>query len=132
MKNFLGQQRGRCFNHFEEEILAELLLFLPSFGQSCLYHFEQVPRIEWFIQKIHGASVESFLSNLNMIVGRYKDYRQIWTLKPDTTLQLDAIQSWHPNVGYHAGRGSKRPRPQELFRGREHCRLISGRLYEAR
>ena len=94
----LGQWRDQCFNRVEEEILAELLLFLPSVGESRLDCREQVRGVKWFIQKINGAIVESSLSNLSVIVGRDKDNRQVWTLEPDATLQLDATHTRHSDV----------------------------------
>jgi hypothetical protein len=128
---FLGKGRARCFNRIEEEIFAELVSFLPSFGHCGSDYFEQVRGIEWFVEKIDGTLIESSPSSFIASVGRYKDKWQVRTLELDATLQLDAIHSWHPNVGNHTSRRSERPRLQELFGGREHRRLVSGRLYQA-
>jgi hypothetical protein len=87
MKSFLGQGRDHYFYRVvEEEILAELLSFLPNFGQRRLDCREQVRGIEWFVKKINGAFVEGFLSSFTASAGRYEDDRQVWTLEPDATL----------------------------------------------
>jgi hypothetical protein len=101
---FLGIRTGHSFNRTEGEILPELLLTLLSIRESRMDCCEQARGIEWFVQKINGALVEGLLPDFRAVVPGYKNDGQPRSLQPDATLQLEAIHSRHPNVGYHTSR----------------------------
>src|SRR5687768_5331976 len=46
-------------------------------------------------------------------------------------LQLDTVQSWEPNVDYHAAQSWQQPRLEEVLRRFEHDGVVASRLEHA-
>jgi hypothetical protein len=70
------------------QIAAEPLSLSGRVGQSHADGFQQLSGIERLIKKAGGALVEGALPRLIVVVGGYKDYRQVWALDPNATLQI--------------------------------------------